>query len=61
LRELRVLGYDARILKLTRPGNVTWHLVRIGTFSELKPAEQFMADFVEKTGMKVYVRPWKRF
>jgi tetratricopeptide (TPR) repeat protein len=61
LRELRVLGYDARILKLTRPGNVTWHLVRIGTFSELKTAEQFMADFVEKTGMKVYVRPWKRF
>jgi tetratricopeptide (TPR) repeat protein len=61
LRELRKLGYDARILKVTRPGNVTWHLVRIGTFSELKTAEQSMADFVEKTGMKAYVRSWNRF
>jgi cell division protein FtsN len=55
------MGYDARVLALTRPGNKTWHLVRIGTFSELKTAERSMADFVEKTGMKAYVRPWNRF
>jgi len=46
---------------LTRSGNVTWHLVRIGTFSNLKTAEQSMAAFVEKTGMNAYVRPWNRF
>jgi len=61
LEALREMGYDARVLELTRSGNVTWHLVRIGTFSNLKTAEQSMAAFVEKTGMNAYVRPWNRF
>jgi len=61
VKALREMGYDARVLALTRPANKTWHLVRIGTFSELKTAEHSMADFVEKTGMKAYVRPWNRF
>jgi tetratricopeptide (TPR) repeat protein len=61
LKELRDLGYDARILELTRSGSQTWHLVRIGTFDDRKTAEKSMTAFVEKTGMKVYIRPWNRF
>jgi len=61
VKALREMGYDARVLALTRPANKTWHLVRIGTFSELKTAEHAMTAFVEKTGMKAYVRPWNRF
>lgn len=61
LRKLQELGYDARILTLTRANNVTWYLVRIGSFSDRKTANQAMAAFVEKTGMKAYVRPWNRF
>ncbi len=61
LSELQALGYDARILVLTRSNNVTWYLVRIGSFADRKTADQAMAQFVEKTGMKAYVRPWDRF
>ncbi len=61
LSELQAKGYDARILILTRSGNVTWYLVRTGRFGDQETAEQAMADFVEKTGMKVYLRPWNRF
>lgn len=61
LNEMKALGYDARILILTRSNNVTWYLVRTGTFADRKTAEQTMAQFVKKTGMKAYVRPWNRF
>lgn len=61
LRKLLELGYDARILTLTRANDVTWYLVRIGSFADRKAADQTMAGFVEKTGMKAYVRPWNRF
>ena len=61
LSKLQALGYDARILELTRAGNVTWYLVRIGSFTDQKAAKQAMAQFVKKTGMKAYVRPWNRF
>jgi len=61
LRELLELGYDARILTLTRAENKTWYLVRIGSFADRKTADQAKAAFVEKTGMKAYVRPWNRF
>jgi tetratricopeptide (TPR) repeat protein len=61
LNKLHALGYDARILELTRAKNVTWYLVRIGTFTDRETAKQTMAEFVKKTGMKAYVRPWNRF
>ncbi len=61
LSELQALGYEARILTVTRPNKVTWYLVRTGAFSERKTAEQAMAQFVKETGMKAYVRPWNRF
>jgi cell division protein FtsN len=61
LNKLHALGYDARILELTRANNVTWYLVRIGTFVDHDSAVRDMAEFVEKTGMKAYVRPWNRF
>lgn len=61
LSKLRELGYDARILTLTRPNKVTWYLVRNGAFSDRATAEKGMAEFVKKTGMKAYVRPWNRF
>ncbi len=61
LKELQAKGYDARILILTRSNDVTWHLVRTGRFFDRETADQAMADFIEKTGMKVYVRPWNRF
>lgn len=61
LSELQAKGYDARMLILTRANDVTWYLVRTGRFSDQDTAKQAMADFVEKTGMKAYVRPWNRF
>lgn len=61
LSKLKGLGYDARILILTRSNNVTWYLVRTGTFFDRKTAKQAMAKFVKKTGMEAYVRPWNRF
>jgi tetratricopeptide (TPR) repeat protein len=61
LNKLHALGYDARILELTRANNVAWYLVRIGTFVDHDSAARAMAEFVEKTGMKAYVRPWNRF
>jgi tetratricopeptide (TPR) repeat protein len=61
LTKLKGLGYDARILTLTRSNNVTWYLVRTGTFFDRKAAEQAMAEFSSKTGMKAYVRPWNQF
>ena len=61
LSKLQALGYEARILTLTRPNKVTWYLVRTGAFSERKTAEQAMARFIKETGMKAYVRPWNRF
>ncbi|MCF8088534.1 MAG: tetratricopeptide repeat protein [Desulfotignum sp.] len=61
LNKLHALGYDARILELTRANNVTWHLVRMGTFVDHDSAARAMAEFVKKTGMEAYVRPWNRF
>lgn len=61
LNKLHALDYDARILELTRANKVTWYLVRIGTFVDHDSAARAMAEFVEKTGMKAYVRPWNRF
>lgn len=61
LNKLQALGYDARILTLTHPEEVTWYLVRTGTFFDRKTAEQAMAQFVKKTGMKAYVRAWNQF
>ncbi len=48
LNKLQALGYDARILTLTHPEEVTWYLVRTGTFFDRKTAEQAMAQFVKK-------------
>jgi tetratricopeptide (TPR) repeat protein len=61
LNQLIRLGYEARILELTRPNKTTWYLVRTGSYSDRKQAEQAKARFIEDTGMKAYVRPQDRF
>jgi Tfp pilus assembly protein PilF/cell division protein FtsN len=61
LNQLIRLGYEARILALTRPSKTTWYLVRTGSFTDRKQAEQAKARFIKDTGMEAYVRPRDRF
>jgi tetratricopeptide (TPR) repeat protein len=61
LDQLIRMGYDARILTLTRDGKTTWYLVRFGSYPGPKQSEQARAQFVKDTGMEAYVRPRNRF
>jgi tetratricopeptide (TPR) repeat protein len=61
LNQLLLLGYDAWILEMTRPNTITWFLVRTGSYSDRKQAEQAKARFIKDTGMDAYVRPRGRF
>ena len=61
LDQLIRMGYDARILTLTRSSKTTWYLVRIGSYPGPKQSEQARAQFVKDTGIEAYVRPRNRF
>ncbi len=50
-----------RIVELTRPSGVEWHLVRIGRFDTTVAAKTDQLKIKEQMGMDIIVRPYGRF
>lgn len=59
--KLEKKGYEARILTLTRPSQITWYLVRTGRYAEKNAAKLAEELFKQDTGMDAIVRPLDRF
>lgn len=61
LKKLEGQGYQARILELTRPNNITWYLVRTGAYSLEQEAQTAKEILKNKVGIEVAIRPFDRF
>ena len=56
-----VEAYPVRIVELTRPSGIKWHLVRIGRFDTKAEARTGQLKIKEQMGMDIIVRPYGRF
>ena len=54
-------GYKVRIVELTRPSGIEWHLVRIGRYDTKAAAKAGLVKVKERMGMDIIVRPYGRF
>lgn len=54
-------GYKAKILVLTRPGQIIWYLVRSGVYSSQNEAQSDKNMLKQNLGIEAIVRPFDKF